>query len=121
MIAGVHAVSLTTDSSGAATGYTPTFTGRIHSIRYLKSTFDNGVDFTITLDGTGEAILTLTDQNASAQWYPRVQVHDAVGVGATLDGTRLMRDMVLSVADRVKIVIAQGGNTKAGTVYVYYY
>lgn len=111
-------VSLTTDSNGDATGYTNRVTGRILGIVYAKTDFANGVDFTITLDTTGQAILTLTNQNSGAAFYPRVPVHDEAGAGATLDGTRAMRDCVVAADDRVKIVVAQGGNTKTGTVSV---
>lgn len=113
-----HTVALTTAADGSATGYTPNVTGRILGIRYVKTDFDNGVDFAITLEATGQAVLTLTDQNASGSFYPRVPVQDDVGADATLDGTRKMREPVVAVNDRVKIVIAQGGNVKSGTVYV---
>lgn len=111
-------ISLTTAADGSATGYTANFSGRVLGIVYAKTDFSDGVDFTITLEATAEPILTLTNQNASAVFYPRVQVHDATGVGATLDGTRLMREPVTAADDRVKVVIAQGGDTKTGTVTV---
>ena len=113
-----HSVALTTAADGSATGYTPHITGRILGIIYTKTDFANGVDFAITLNATGETILTLTDQNSSGVWYPRVQVHDETGTGATLDGTRKMREPVAAANDRVKIVIAQGGDTRTGTVTV---
>jgi hypothetical protein len=113
-----HAVALTTAADGSATGYTPNVTGRILGIRYVKTDFADGVDFTITLEATGEAILTLTNQNAAGTFYPRVPVQDEAGADATLDGTRKMRDAVVAVHDRVKIVIAAGGNVKTGAVHV---
>jgi len=113
-----HSVALTTAADGSATGYTPNVTGRILSVQYVKTDFADGVDFTITLEATGQAILTLTDQNTAGVFYPRAGVHDAAGAAATLDGTRLMREPVVAVNDRVKIVIAQGGDTKTGTVIV---
>lgn len=113
-----HEVSLTTNGSGAATGYTPVITGRVLGIVYVKGTFADGVDFTITAEATGQAILALTDQNTSGVFYPRVQVHGATGTALTLDGARLMVEPVAVAKDRVKIVIAQGGDTKAGTVHV---
>ncbi len=121
MYAEVKSISLTTNASGAATAYSEVVTGRILAIRYEKpssGSFVDGVDFTITLEKTAEAIVTLTDCNASANFYPRVQVHDASGVGATTDGTRLLREPVVAVNDRVKVVVASGGDTKAGTIHV---
>lgn len=113
-----HIVTLTTAADGSATGYTPNVTGRILGIRYVKTDFANGIDFTVTLDATGEAIMVGTDVNASASFYPRVGVTDAAGAAATLDGTRLARDCVHAVNDRVKIVVAQGGDTKTGAFHV---
>jgi hypothetical protein len=113
-----HSVAITTAADGSATAYSPVVTGRVLAIRYVKDTFDNGIDFTVTVENTGEAIWAQSDVNASATVYPRVGVHDAVGVAATTDGTRLLRDYVHVSQDRIKIVVAQGGNVKAGTVIV---
>ncbi len=113
-----HVVTLTTDADGVATGYTPAVTGRVLGIRYVKTDFANGSDFTITAEATGETIWTQSDVNASATCYPRAGVHDTAGVAATTDGTRLLRDAVHIAADRVKIAIAQGGDTKTGAFHV---
>lgn len=113
-----HVLSIVTDSDGGATAYTPVVTGRVLSVVYVKGDFADGVDFTITLEATGQSVLALTDQNTSGTFYPRVGVHDAAGAAATLDGTRLMRDCVVAARDRVKVVIAQGGSVKSGTVHV---
>lgn len=111
-------VAVTTASDGSATAYSPNVTGRVLGIRYVKDTFDNGIDFTVTAEATGEAIMVGTDVNATATFYPRVGVTDATGAAATTDGTRLLRDCVYLSNDRVKIVIAAGGDTKAGTFIV---
>jgi len=113
-----HVVTIVTDASGDAIGYTPNVTGRVLGIRYVKTDYANGVDFTITALATGEAIMAGTDVNASASFYPRVGVTDAAGAAATLDGTRLARDAVHVANDRVKIVVASGGDTKTGTFHV---
>lgn len=113
-----HSVSVTTASDGSATVYSPVITGRVLAVIYVKGTFDNGADFTITAEATAEGLWTESDVNASKAVYPRVGVHDAVGVAATLDGTRAMRDALHLANDRVKIVIAQGGNAKAGTFII---
>ncbi len=114
-----HEVTITTDASGDGTGYTSALTGRIHAIRYVKTDYDNGVDFTITLEKTGEAILTGTNINATDSFYPRVPVDDEAGADALFaaGGTKL-RDKVAAANDRVKIVVAQGGNAKSGTFHV---
>lgn len=111
-------VSLTTAADGSATGYTPVVNGRVLSLSYAKTDFANGVDFVASLEATGEVIWTGTDVNASATVYPRVPVHDEAGVVATFDGTRKMREPVVAVNDRIKIVVASGGDTKTGAVIV---
>lgn len=117
-----HSVALTTAADGSATGYTPNVTGRILGVHYVKDAttpFTDGVDFTITVESTGEAVLTLTNQNASANFYPRVPVDDEAGADALFaaGGTKL-RDAVVVANDRVKIVVAAGGDTKNGTIIV---
>lgn len=120
MHAARETVSLTTDGSGAATGYTNNVTGRILGVHYVKpgsGGFDNGVSLTVTLEATGESVVVITS-NTSLNTYPRVGVQDATGAAATLDGTRLMRTEVVACNDRVKVVVAGGGSAKTGTVYV---
>jgi hypothetical protein len=118
MYAERHVVSVTTDASGDVIGYTPAVTGRILGIRYVKNNFDNGHDFTVTLESSGESVMVGTNVDASASFYPRIGVTDAAGAAATLDGTRLARDYVVAAQDRVKIVVAAGGNAKSGAYHV---
>lgn len=110
-----YAIPVTTAADGSATVYSPVITGRVHAVQYVKTDFANGVDFTITAEATGETIWTQSDVNASATVYPRAAVHDTAGVAATLNGTQAMRDAVCLATDRVKFVIASGGNAKSGT------
>jgi hypothetical protein len=119
MYAERHAVSLTTNASGAATGYTDRVTGRVLAVVYTKADFANGVDFTITAEATAEPILTLTDQNASGVFYPRLGVHGSTGAALlyAAGGTAVCEPVAVA-NDRVKVVVAQGGDTKTGTVTV---
>lgn len=59
-------VAVTTIADGSATAYTPNFTGKLSQIRYVKTDYAAGVDFTITSEATGETIWTQADVNASA-------------------------------------------------------
>jgi len=115
------AVTITTDGSGDGTGKIQVSPGgRVLAIRYVKVDYDNGVDFVVTDDTTGQAILTVANVNASATFYPRAQVHDtADGAVVTMDGTRKRVEPV-PVGDGgiVKIVVAQGGAAKSGTFHV---
>lgn len=109
-----HTVAITTDGSGNATAYTPPVTGRIAAIVYVKGTFANGVDFTITLEATGESLWTDTDVNASEAVYPVVKGN----INTTGAASTIMEVPIHAALDRVKIVIAQGGNAATGTFHV---
>jgi hypothetical protein len=115
-------VSITTDGSGNGVGYTDAITGRILAVGYVKdgsNPYSNGVDITVTLEATAEAIVTMTDQNASGVYYPRPGVHDETGAAALFAaaGTKL-REPVTAAADRVKISVASGGASKIGSFFV---
>lgn len=105
-----HTVSITTDSSGDATGYTPVVTGKIVGVIYTKTDFADGVDFTITTETTGQGLWTDTNVNASETVYPKQQSDGPDGAAIT----GVYQHVYLS-HERVKIVVAQGGDTKSGT------
>src|SRR5262245_2346007 len=76
-------VPLTTDSSGAATAYTPTFAwGHVLAIHYIKDSFADGVDFNLTAEATGQTIWQENNVNASALRYPRQATHGTDGIAA---------------------------------------
>ncbi|BCJ90037.1 hypothetical protein IZ6_07720 [Terrihabitans soli] len=114
-------VPVTTASDGSATEYTPRIAGKIHSITYKKhgsTPFADTVDFAITVEATSEGLWTQANVTAGVTKYPRVACDDLVGVAATLDGTRALRDKVGIANDRVKIAITNGGDAKLGTFIV---
>lgn len=112
-------IDLTTNSGGAATAYSPYLSGFIDSIQYVKTDFADGVDFTITAEATGEAILSLTDQNSATKLRPRAATHTTAGVASLYaSGGTAVTDRIALARDRVKVVVAQGGNVKTGTIIV---
>ena len=113
------AVPVVTAADGSFTGYTPFLSGRIAQIHYLKTDFADGVDFTITAEATGETIWTESDVNAAKVCRPRGATHSSAGVASlyAASGTAV-NDMIRLSRDRVKIVIAQGGNAKSGAFHV---
>lgn len=120
MYARRHTVSVTTAADGSATAYTgTTVNGFVHSIQYVKTDFDNGVDFTITTEITGQNLWVDTNVNASETVCPRQPTHDAVGAASLYAaGGEPVEDYIAAADERVKIVIAQGGNAKTGTFYI---
>lgn len=118
MYAERHVVSLTTAADGSATGYTPVVTGRISAIHYVKGDFADGVDFTVTAEATGESIWAETNVNASATRAPRQLTYSQTGSSIAYAATFGVYDQIVLARDRVKIVIAQGGDTKSGTFHI---
>lgn len=111
MFAQRHRVTPVTNASGDVTAYSPTVTGRIHAVVYTLVDYAAGVDFTITLEATGESLWTDTNVNASEAVYP-VQKANLGGTGAA---STILEVPIVAANDRVKIVVAQGGNAKSGT------
>lgn len=109
-----HRVTVTTASDGTATAYTPDgLNGRVVSITYTKhstTAFTDGVDFTITAEATGQSLWTDTNINASETVYPVA----AANLGTTGAASTLSEAPICIANDRVKIVIASGGNAKIG-------
>lgn len=108
-------VTAVTNGSGAATAYTPYLSGYVHSIQYVKTDYADGVDFTITAEANGETIWTESNVNAAAVKAPRQATHTTAGVASLYaSGGTAVNDRIAVSRDRVKIVIAQGGDTKTG-------
>jgi hypothetical protein len=112
------AVTVTTAADGSATAYSDVLTGKLSQIRYVKTDFDNGSTFTITAEATGETLWTEAAVNASATRAPRQATHSTAGVAAlyAAAGTAV-NDLIALANDRIKIVIAAGGNTKTGVFH----
>lgn len=114
-----HVVAVTTAADGTATAYSPVLTGKLSQIRYVKTDFAAGVDFTITAEATGETLWTQSDVNASATVAPRQATHTTAGVAALYaGGGSAVLDKIALANDRVKIVIGSGGNAKAGAFHI---
>lgn len=111
-------VPITTDGDGNATAYADVDFGLVSQIRYVKGDFADGVDFAITVNGTGEGLWTQVDVNASATRAPRQPTHGIDGVASVYASTDAVRDKIAVVNDRIKIVVAQGGAAKTGTFHI---
>ena len=110
-------VPVTTAADGSATEYSNVIDyGLLSQCRYIKDAttpFTDGVDVTVTLEGTGETLWDEDNVNASATRAPRQPTHDTAGValGATIV------DKIAIANDRIKIVIAAGGDAKTGAFH----
>ena len=120
MYAERHVVAITVDASGDATAYSPVVTGEIRQIHYVKTDFADTVDMTITGETTGQAIFAQSNVTGSFVKAPRQPLYDQAGVAmlhAPTTGTALPGPIVV-VKERIKIVIAQGGVSKTGTIHL---
>jgi hypothetical protein len=112
-------VPVTVDASGDATKYTPYFSGKIVSVRYVKTDFVNGVDFTITAGVSGETIWTESNVNASATRYPRAASAGVTGAAALYAALGEAVNVPIALGnDRVKIIVGSGGNATSGTFHI---
>lgn len=117
-----YAVAFTTAADGSATVYTGGFVnGRLLEVVYTYDDAATGADFTITGRTTGKALLTVTNAGvATVTWRPRGVVHTQAETGAgtavTFDGTNELYEPVPVVDEEIKVVVAQGGNAKSGTL-----
>lgn len=109
-------ITVTTAADGTATAYLGPLSGYLSSIHYVKDDFTDGVDFTITAEATGETLWTEANVNASAVKRPLGDAHTTAGVAKlyAAGGTAVGVPIALS-RDRIKIVIASGGNATSGT------
>jgi hypothetical protein len=113
-------VSVATAADGSATAYSPTITGAISSIAYVADAtnpYAATVDFAITVEATGQGLWTQSDISASGTRAPRQPTHEQDGTDRFFQGTsseHTVPDLICLANDRVKIVLAQGGDTKTG-------
>lgn len=112
-------VPVTVDGSGDAEVYSPVLSGKLISFRYVKDDFASGVDFTITAEANGETLWAEENVNASATRYPRTALHSTAGAASLYasGGEAVLGKIALS-QDRVKIVVASGGDSTSGTFHI---
>jgi len=111
-------VAVTTASDGSATAYSdPIDYGLLSQVRYVKTDFADGSTFTITAEATGETLWAEAAVNASTTRAPRQATHSTVGAAALYAAAgQVVLDKIAIVNDRIKVVIASGGNAKTGTL-----
>lgn len=112
-----HSITVTTITGGTATAYLPKTNGKLLRIRYAKTDYADGVDFTITGEDTGESLWTDTDINASEIVRPRIAVQNEAGDDINYEGVNKICEPYILVDERIKIVIAQGDDAKSGTFH----
>lgn len=109
---------IVTDASGNATVYIQQtantgLNGFLVEIKYTPGTIATGADLTITGESSGKPIMAKTDAGTSIVWYyPRALVN-AVADGAASTNPS---ELIPIKNERIKVVIAQGGNGGVGSI-----
>ena len=112
--------------TGTWTDSGPSFFGEILQARYEVITADTGADLQIFLQlrpgDTGNGVMIVTDSDSLGVNFTkayRQATHDTLGVAALFAAAgQAVLDKIALANDRVKIVIAAGGDTKTGTFYL---
>lgn len=110
-----HLVAVTTTTGGAAEEYTPPVTGRVVCIRFTDTSFASTADLTITSEESLQNIWTESNVVASKTVYPLAYGNTVSGGQLTASGAILASGSAAFVPivlanERIKIVVAQGGN-----------
>jgi hypothetical protein len=115
-------VTWLTDGSGNATVYGDAILGEVCAIDYLPGTTDTGATVSVydyNGDFTHTLLVKATAGTSNTRFYPRELVHKAED-GAALTGTAGGDRTEPVAAGRLKVTIASGGDTKTGSVVVWY-
>lgn len=108
-------VTVATIADGSGTDYTINIRGKIIAVKYTKVDYADTVDFTITTETSLRDIWVDTNITATETVVPK-ELNDGT-TGADLTG---VYDHIRVFNERVKIVIASGGDTKTGMFTVFY-
>lgn len=112
---------IVTDDSGDATVYLAHGVSRkpngfLVMLKYTPGTLATGADLTITGETSGIPILTVTNAGTSnVFYYPRALNNEVADAAAGSAGT----EFIPIKDERIKVVIAQGGNAGAGSIEAY--
>jgi len=114
-------ISVTTNAGGAGTGVTENSVfGWLYAITIIDGNFDDGVDWTFSVEAPNDAglarnIKVVSNSNDDKTFYPRTLEH------LDTDGAVLTTHCHPVIDGVVKLTIAQGGNTKTGGAVIYYF
>jgi hypothetical protein len=106
--------TITTAADGSATVQIGSkLRGLLVALVYTPGDIATGADLTITANTTGIAILTVTNAGTSkVAWFPRALAHEVADASAASSGS----ESIPLVEESIKVVVAQGGNAKTGTI-----
>lgn len=111
-------VSFTTAADGSASVSFPNscHAAKLYAVLWTVGTGAAGIDFTLSTtgaDGSG-TVFAVANANSDAKYYPRVAAN------AVADGSALTWYDYPILDGRVVLTIAQGGDTKIGSMVILY-
>jgi hypothetical protein len=96
--------------------------GLLHAVEWIDGALVDGVDAVISCvrddNASDITLLELTNANADAWYYPQTPAQDNAGADVTYDGTNEIYTRQV-VNGKLKMVVSDGGDTKAGGCIVY--
>ena len=103
-------------SDGSATSYLGScIRGRVVAIKYDPGSIATGAGLTITGETTGVVVLIKASAGTAIVWYYPVAAANKVA-----DGSAATAEVeVWLYNERLKVVVASGGNSKTGTITLY--
>lgn len=117
MLMEVGPVTITTAADGSATVYIgQVLRGKVVAIKYDPGTIDGGAGLVITAETTGFPILTKAAIGTSVVLFYPLAPANKVADGAA---STLTEVPVIVFRERIKLVMAAGGNTLTGRIWVY--
>jgi len=111
----------TTTAGGALTvNASKAVLGKLFAVQWVVGTLAAGVDAVISTQNheASKTLLTITNGDADALYYPRDLVHDAAG--AALTGTQGGDRELSLMVGTPRLVISAGGNAKSGGCILLY-
>lgn len=112
-------IASTTAADGTATAYSDVVQGYVEAVKVVLGGWANGaVDLVLTDEKTGAPIVTITNATDELVVRPRGATHDVAGAAALYAAAGQAVNEKIAVNGRIKLAVAQGGDTKAGSVWV---
>ena len=108
-------ITFTTATDGTVTAYGRAVAGLVYAVQLVDGDLADGVDITLTVENEDLSmpVLVKADFNTDQMVYPRTLEH------LDTSGANLTTHTMPLVYGRPKVVIAQGGAVKSGSVKLY--
>jgi hypothetical protein len=112
-------IAVASDADGNGAAYSDVVEGFVELVKVTLGTLVSGqADLTITDEETGAPIVTLTNVTDGLEVRPRGPTHDLAGAAALFAAGGAAVNEKVCVNGRIKVVVAQGGASKAGSVAI---